>query len=387
MRHRQGFTLVELLVAMALTMFVMVILSEAFVTGLETFSGLKGIGDMTEKLRAATTVLRADLAADHHEGKRRPSDPDYYSNPPKCGFIRIYQGAAALPEGTDADGIQSFRSGAFPAANPIYGSHILHLSIKRRGSGREDFFTAPVPAGPPASPLLTASTTFFNQPADARAQDNANTYNSQWAEVAYVLVRTGSTSEVNVANSTLGTPLYALYRIQRVVVADNGTINFSATNNQRVPNNNPANINNANQTRYAQVSFRPVALTAGGSLQFNNPSDLTVPGNRAFQPATPGFTTANPASQGASLLMTNVISFHVRVLRSGTPLSPQQGGRLIDSDFGDVAFDSAGATTAGTINTSLGAMSTSFVSGIAVTLRVWDQKTQQTRQITVVQDM
>src|SRR5262249_13030922 len=79
---RRGFTLVEMLVAMALTMFIMVILSEAFATGLDSFRQLKAIGDMEESLRAAATVLRADLAADHYTGKRRLSDPDFYANVP-----------------------------------------------------------------------------------------------------------------------------------------------------------------------------------------------------------------------------------------------------------------------------------------------------------------
>src|SRR5262249_5376277 len=72
---RSAFTLVEMLVAMALTIFVMVILSECFILGLETFSGLKAIGDMQEELRSAANVLRADLCQDHFEGKRRLSDP------------------------------------------------------------------------------------------------------------------------------------------------------------------------------------------------------------------------------------------------------------------------------------------------------------------------
>src|SRR5439155_10425507 len=46
-QKRQGFTLVEMLVAMALTIFIMVIMSEAFVAGLETFRQLKAIGDMS----------------------------------------------------------------------------------------------------------------------------------------------------------------------------------------------------------------------------------------------------------------------------------------------------------------------------------------------------
>src|SRR5437899_3260350 len=73
---RPGFTLVEMLVATALVMFIMLILSEAFVAGLEAFRTLKGIGDMEERLRAATLVIRTDLQADHFEPGRRLSDPN-----------------------------------------------------------------------------------------------------------------------------------------------------------------------------------------------------------------------------------------------------------------------------------------------------------------------
>jgi len=58
MSRRIGFTLIEVLVAMALTMFIMVILSQCFVQGLETFRVLKAIGDMQERLRTASNVLR-----------------------------------------------------------------------------------------------------------------------------------------------------------------------------------------------------------------------------------------------------------------------------------------------------------------------------------------
>jgi prepilin-type N-terminal cleavage/methylation domain-containing protein len=377
MRHRQGFTLVELLVAMALTVFVMVILSEAFVTGLETFSGLKGIGDMTEKLRAATTALRTDLAADHFEAKRRLSDADLYTNRPTCGFVRIFRGGATINEGNDADGISSFRSGSFaPVGGTTYGSHILHMTVKRRGSGRGDFFSASLPAG---SPLLTASTTFFNQSADTRVQDGTNTYNSQWAEVAYVLVRTGSTTEPNVPTSTLGTPLYALYRLQRIVIADNSTVNFTA--GSTVPGTA------ANRTAYAQLSVRPAGVAAG-VLQFNTPSDLTTAANRAFNPAIPSFTPTSATNVGASLLMTNVVSFHVRVLPSLAPQSPT-ARRTTGTDLVEVGI--AGVPT-GTfdsdISTSVGGLAVpTFISAVGVTLRVWDQKTNQARQITVVQDM
>src|SRR5262245_22828321 len=111
-KQRKGFTIVELLVSMALILFIMAILSQAFVTGLETFSQLKGIGDMEERLRGAATVLRSDLQQSHFEGGLRLSDPAFFASPnrtydaagnymisyPREGFFRIYQGARSTLE-------------------------------------------------------------------------------------------------------------------------------------------------------------------------------------------------------------------------------------------------------------------------------------------------
>src|SRR5687768_10016699 len=82
---RRAFTLVEMMVAMTLTVFVMVILSQCFTAGLETFSGLKAVGDMQDELRTAATLLRSDLSQDHFEGKRRLSDPLSSFNPASGG--------------------------------------------------------------------------------------------------------------------------------------------------------------------------------------------------------------------------------------------------------------------------------------------------------------
>ena len=78
-KNRQAFTLVELLVAMTLTIFVMVILTQAFVAGLDTFRGLKAIGDMQENLRVATSNLRADLTQDHFDGKRQTKPGAFFA--------------------------------------------------------------------------------------------------------------------------------------------------------------------------------------------------------------------------------------------------------------------------------------------------------------------
>src|SRR5579885_1394920 len=55
---RLGFTITEMLVATALTLFIMVILSEAFIAAVESFRSLKAIGDLETRLRTVATLLR-----------------------------------------------------------------------------------------------------------------------------------------------------------------------------------------------------------------------------------------------------------------------------------------------------------------------------------------
>src|SRR5947208_2912204 len=103
---RQAFTLVELMVAMALIIFIMYILAEAFAAGASAFRNLKGVGDMNQRLRSASTVLRKYLLASHFENRKRLSDVDFWQDgPPLQGFLRIVQSSAGSPEGSDLDGI------------------------------------------------------------------------------------------------------------------------------------------------------------------------------------------------------------------------------------------------------------------------------------------
>src|SRR5579871_2252639 len=200
-----------MLVAMALILFIMVILSEAFVAGLESFRQLKALGDMEERLRAAATEIRRDLNADHFEGKRRLSDPYFWNTPPREGFFQIIQVSPSIKEGTD------------DTMNPAYRAvdHRLHFSVKLRGNQQDKFFNTVLP---PNSPLNSVGTVFFNQPADGRFQDisaNNNVYSSPWAEVAYFLVP-------DPAGATAGTSteLFSLYRAQLLVVPDNRLLNW-----------------------------------------------------------------------------------------------------------------------------------------------------------------
>src|SRR5262245_56492070 len=109
---RRAFTIVELLVAMALIVLIMAVLSQAFVEGLETFRRLKAIGDMQERMRTATTNLRLDLMARHLEQDRKLSSFNYNSSPTE-GFFRLQQNPTPLgpiAEGIDGDGLPSQRA-------------------------------------------------------------------------------------------------------------------------------------------------------------------------------------------------------------------------------------------------------------------------------------
>src|SRR5262249_36665188 len=105
MRRRQGFTMVELLVAMALIVLIMSIISTAFVEGLETFRQLKGIGDLQERLRTAPVPLREDLIAQPLVAANGPTKLSQLGPPNNPviteGFFRV-EGGPPVPvtEGT-----------------------------------------------------------------------------------------------------------------------------------------------------------------------------------------------------------------------------------------------------------------------------------------------
>jgi prepilin-type N-terminal cleavage/methylation domain-containing protein len=447
MRRRQGFTLVELLVAMALILFIMAILSQAFVSATNTFRNLKAAGDMAEKLRATTQLLQRDLAADHFEGKKRLSDPTFWQNgPPQQGFFQIYQGSAqTTPDGTvegaDIDSIGSYRN----------TDHALAFTIKQRGNQMGDFLSA-------SAPLLARSVNFG--PSEVRYQSTSGgSYNYQWAEVAWFLQPsinpvTGQQDMTAADPSTgaAGVPLYTLYRRQRLAVPDNSQVTPAIS------------YNNTNYAQCLELS----CWNNGGSLYFNSPTDLTAPQRRccgignplgggslaaAFTTSTQDLSTLgipNPTLAGADIQLTDVVSFDVRVLTPDTlaaTLNVAQNTHLpfIDpfvtlgtinvlgntyfnpnskyqytsplwvSTTSAMVFDTWSSlndaigpnylqwnnTQAGSagnvvpfwsipsdqVSVPTGAPTAPIIQAIQITIRIWDQKTNQTRQVTIVQAM
>jgi prepilin-type N-terminal cleavage/methylation domain-containing protein len=284
---RPGFTLVELLVAMALTLFIMVILSEAFSAGLGTFRQLKAVADMQEKLRTAAIILRRDLQANWYDGSNRLDNVDFnttspQTGPPQSGFFRVWQGSTSITEGTDGDGIPSIRMQA-PDNLLHFSIDLSHLHLAARP---EDFLSV---TGLPAS--LSVG------PADMQG---SNSFNSQMGEVAYFLGPNSTGSTGTTKNGTFGgIPLFALYRRQLLAANSQSEASTYLNVAQATP---PPRVSYSASSAplqdnvYFEVSAKQDP-TASSFLYFNSLTDLTIPDRRfGMGPHTASITGASNAS-------------------------------------------------------------------------------------------
>jgi hypothetical protein len=497
-QSRAGFTLIELMVALALTMFLMIILTQCFVLSLETFSGMKGLGDMQQNLRTATTLLTSDLAEDHFEGKRRLSDPNIFNSayPIQAGYVAIKQGSpwvsVTTATGTTPyvqEGFDNFGIPAYRAHN-----HVLAFTVKRKGNRPEAFFTTALHGTQPVltqffypltvNPLLPINTQgtaydMRSQPNSSQVQppaippkgyvpppsytdptpdyatatyttpySNGGTigfYSSQWAEVYYYLVFTGTTEQPNNPQATLGTPIYSLYRAQFVMVPDSTVVNSVRPlppfpPSPPAPPGFPAALINpavTNPLPFQGLSCCPFGANA--SVLFNSPIDAAnrtvnkivrraIDINPATNPALAfpiayppaagtdtrlipnlgalsGANTGTGASEIAAgtqtegsteLVLPNVISFQVQILDTWLNTQafgdiPQLGataGYLDSSLYSSAnAALNANALNAGFVQPNPVTPIPFSLKAIRVTLRVWDNATRQTRQTSITQDL
>ncbi len=443
---RRGFTMVELLVAMALIVFIMYILAEAFSASAKTFRDLKAIGDLNAQLRSTTSLLRRYLAADHFEGRKRLSDYDFWKDgPPKQGFFRIWQDDGGFLEGPDLDG------------NPCYRTttHHLHFTVRFRGNQRGDFFSATLPGG---SPLLTSPRL---GPRDSRFEDSPDQYHSQWAEVAIFLQPSGETTEDPDRPGGIPLPLHTLYLRQCLLVPSH----------EEVVAGGPAPPISAFND-YAEISVTrdpPNTRDNNATMHFNSPEDVTMPirrfGSQYWVPAPgsghapnlptlagarspglqrvyrennvntplPPYPALGGFNAGNDILLTDVISFDVRVLldpaaytggrreefislhdplmgkywmQENNPVRPSNSDlakiqpvnsvRVFDtwSSRKDDFYDYSGWASRDTDQTIPMYHNDASVDpnpirirAIQITLRIWDSRTKQSRQVSVIQDM
>ena len=292
---KKGFTLVELLVSMAIIIFMLSIMSQAFVIATTCMSGLKGVGELLDKGRPVLAVLQKDLSAYHFDGYKRLSDADFWDyGPPRQGYFKISEGGNTVVEGLPTtDGVTYQRSGS--AAD-----HRLAFTSRLSGKNPDDFYVTAFEQYNPGSDY-NSLVGLFNSGGTLQASKNSQRYDftpgvlhSQWAEIAYFTRANNRTAN--------GTPLMDLYRQQRAVLPSNSEANGLAISDTMPAPPYPANT--SKMPYYENFSCKSNA----GKIYFNSPSDLTMPNYRMLS-GVPNTLYAN-----SDLLITDVISFDVRIL-------------------------------------------------------------------------
>ena len=331
---RNAFTLVELMVAMALIILMLSIMSQAFVIATGTMQGLKEVADMQEKIRPAITLLQRDLGAYHFEGSKKLSDPEFWDNgPPKEGYFMLWQDQANEPaSGVEPSGNESSFNGVSFSRSAALANHMLAFTVKLPGKSPNDFFVSSLGADFPNLFYNTTNTPLGMKDANIRRfESDPSLIHSDWAEVAYFL---GPHDATNVkypsptpdgytdGKSGPALPYFNLYRQQRMVL----------------PSYNIAGVTLPGIIQNSQISYEM------GTPSFNKPSDLTVPwkrsmGNRTNISNTSGALTANhylgkpnstppptprllplfteyigSTTANTDIIATNVISFDVKLL-------------------------------------------------------------------------
>jgi hypothetical protein len=416
---RCGFTIVELLVAAALTLFVMYLLTAVFTSALGSFSAVKAIGDMQGKLRSATATIRRDLIEDHFDrgfsakaGGPKLSDqkmvrfnaqtnlwePNQSWEPPAEGFFRIFQGGVGTFEGLNDEGLSSVRA----------TDHLLHFTVKRYIRKREDMFaTAITDLGPPNTSVYLRT-----QPLDFITPGQ---FLSQWVEVAYFLVPSG-------ASANGGLPLYYLVRREKLLMP---TLTMPGlANNKIIPSGNYGNLSQSNTNAVGAAQFVSSADVTAPCLRMNmdNYTGLATSNGGIQATAGSAVTGYRPLFTGNDIVLTDVLSFQVLVAHDLAPATsaaefpfdniPQvpltvtllganpsynagwAGQRIFDtwsSSSAQGVFDySTWNRDPATTLPPLPGTNIPFrtrITAIQIRLRVWDNKTQQARQMTFVQDM
>ncbi len=204
---------------------------------------------------------------------------------------------------------------------------------------------------------------------------------------------------MTIGGSDASTPLFALYRCQFVVLPVT-----SIANSKSLP---------------AASNYRNICgNVTGTSWQFYSPNDLANGyASRAFIPygSLPFATVsaASPAPRASALVLSNVVSFQIQVLKNPNPNPPNPPnptlGPSVNNDFTDlqlsaggknIPFDTANyqggpplpaiygnAPAQVPFETVAGTPTPFSIQALKITLRIWDPKSRFTRQVTVIQDM
>jgi hypothetical protein len=274
--------------------------------------------------------LQRDLGANHFEGSKKLSDPEFWDNgPPKEGYFMLWQDKANEPaSGVEPSGDELSFNGVSFSRSAALANHMLAFTVKLPGKSPNDFFE---------SSLGTSFGNIFfnvvNNPAQVtdtpnsmidsnirRFEKDSSLIHSDWAEVAYFLGPHTGNPEYTDGKVGPALPYYNLYRQQRLVLPSYNTAGVT------LPTPLDDSPNYLNRATYSELSFHPYERSSSGAaiLKFNSPNDLTVPwkrmGNRNLNhlgsrtgPLFSEFPTTS-TKVNSDIIATNVISFDVKLL-------------------------------------------------------------------------
>ncbi|HEY2910596.1 MAG TPA: hypothetical protein VGI99_10135 [Gemmataceae bacterium] len=331
---RRAFTLVELMVAAAVSIVIMTILATVFQMALDTMRQVRSQAEMADQLRAVGGVIQRDLSRDggtfFSPDENAPASnygvkmSDWAQSPgtpvTTGGFLTIFSPPSNLDGGgaVDANGFTS----SFSVLHSMQFTSVLPGLLEK------DNYTAVV---------------------------GGQTFTSPAAEIAYSLVPSSLTTPS-------GNTLFSLRRRQWLV----------AKTNADVARLTPAlSLPNAIQS----ISISPMNGTVNSMQSLVNFQNRSMPVALAA---------------GDDILLSNVLSFEVKINHNAaTPFGPANS----DFPFDTLAnFPPNAATPAFpgfTFDTAMPVAGFPAISvrGVQIRIRVYDPKVQTGRQITIVQDL
>jgi prepilin-type N-terminal cleavage/methylation domain-containing protein len=302
--RNRGFTLVEMLVAVALVLFILGLFSLLMQSAMQGVREAKGINAVDQRLRNAVTILKADLRQVYlANGGTRFSPAELFTRRdrvPTAGYFSIYENSRSLPQGVDQYG------------NPVSldFDDVLAMTVARRGDSTSEMFYGRANPGYSTATVNGAVVdvgiyldNFWKSPASRFDAPANQLVTSRFAEVIYFVRPQGETptladvvgdpwvfgNQGGMNSQTLPNlpKTFTLYRRQ-LLVLDDDSLNRPATNSRGVgpvvipggtPGISPYNAFDVSMTRELTVDGTgnlQLGVQGGNNvLHFNTLSDLT----------------------------------------------------------------------------------------------------------------
>ena len=301
--NRRGLTLVEMLVATALTVFLLAVFSTLFVAATSGVSTIRGITTVDQKVRTTVNSIRWDLE-NIYLGPHASVGSLFSSEnngPATEGYFTIEENSPATyyPDAANAWNANAFvslryRQGVDQTGVPVEidTDDVMAMVVRLPGTKTEEFFYGRVPAldtsVSPAQGLLDGLVAGVGSPFDPEGN---GMYVSPMAEVVYflrpnghqyTLAETNNPPNSNITGSA-NPPipaLYTLYRRQLLVLSQReaDAVHTYLANNSQTILGNHIPISGESYYQHYDVSVRWDSAT--GQLLFNTPATLARRANR-----------------------------------------------------------------------------------------------------------